>query len=169
MNTYIKNAIKAIQERLPQTCTVEYKEVSKLNDVKKDGFIIHKAGSCVCPAFYLSEEEQYTISPEEFAERIVKAYEQQQKLGMIAFNTDNFYDLDWVRKNVIFEIVHKDRNTDNMSYIAIPDTNLAITYKVRVNRNACFLQDLFGKSCKVLMDKLACPFWTKLQGVPGTI
>ncbi len=33
----------------------------------------------------------------------------------------------------------------------------------------CFLQELFGKSCKVLMDKLACPFWTKLQGVPGTI
>ncbi len=28
----------------------------------------------------------------------------------------------------------------------------------------CFLQDLFGKSCKVFWDKIACPFWTKLQG-----
>ena len=31
----------------------------------------------------------------------------------------------------------------------------------------CFLQDPFGKSCKVKMDKLACPKGTKLQGSPA--
>ena len=27
----------------------------------------------------------------------------------------------------------------------------------------CFLQALFGKSCKIFLDIVACPNWTKLQ------
>jgi hypothetical protein len=28
---------------------------------------------------------------------------------------------------------------------------------------ACFLQDLFGQSCKTFLDIVACPNWTKLH------
>jgi hypothetical protein len=27
----------------------------------------------------------------------------------------------------------------------------------------CFLQVLFGQSCKIFLDIVACPNWTKLQ------
>lgn len=30
---------------------------------------------------------------------------------------------------------------------------------------ACFLQVLFGQSCKTFLDIVACPNWTKLQSV----
>ncbi len=135
MNNYIKDALKAINERIPSSCSVEYKEVSKINGVKKNGFIFRESNSHIAPTFYLDDDEMNSIPPEEFADRVVKAYEQEKKRGMIDFNTDNFSNLEWIRKNIIFEIVNKDRNTDNMSCIAIPDTNLAITYKVRVNSN----------------------------------
>jgi len=36
-----------------------------------------------------------------------------------------------------------------------------------MSEEECFLQDPFGKSCKVKMDKLACPKGTKLQGSPA--
>lgn len=29
----------------------------------------------------------------------------------------------------------------------------------------CFLQVLFGQSCKTFLDIVACPNWTKLQSV----
>lgn len=29
----------------------------------------------------------------------------------------------------------------------------------------CFLQDLFGQSCKPFLDIIACPFWTLLQSL----
>ena len=29
----------------------------------------------------------------------------------------------------------------------------------------CFLQALFGQSCKIFLDIVACPFWTKLQSL----
>ena len=29
--------------------------------------------------------------------------------------------------------------------------------------NECFLQALFGQSCKIFLDIVACPNWTKLQ------
>ena len=32
-----------------------------------------------------------------------------------------------------------------------------------LNVNTCFLQALFGQSCKIFLDIVACPNWTKLQ------
>ena len=33
------------------------------------------------------------------------------------------------------------------------------------NALMCFLQALFGQSCKTFLDIVACPNWTKLQSV----
>ena len=29
-----------------------------------------------------------------------------------------------------------------------------------IEQFGCFLQDLFGQSCKTFLDIIACPFWT---------
>ena len=52
-------------------------------------------------------------------------------------------------------IFYKHKIPDSESELILNEINIVL--------KNCFLQDLFGQSCKTFLDIVACPNWTKLQ------
>lgn len=134
MDNYIKEALDAIKNKLPER-EVEYQQVKKNNGVTRDGFIIRSKDTSIAPIFYLTDDEREELTPEEFADRITVRFSREMQSG-IEFDVSDFSDVEWVRKRIMFDIVNRARNKQsNLANIPITD-DLMITFKLSVADNA---------------------------------
>lgn len=135
MYSYVEEALIALKRKMPDDCDAEYQQVKKNNGVVRDGFVIHKIGKSIAPTFYLTDKEKERLTPDEFAEQIVKHLNDELEYG-VDFNIECLSDADWVRKHMIFDIVNRKRN-EGMNYANVPLTDdLMVAFKVCISSNS---------------------------------
>lgn len=135
MDNYINAVLKAMNEKLPDGCSVEYRQVKKNNGILKDGFVVREEGNSIAPTFYLTDKERKNLSPDEFANQTVNHFKNERKRG-INFDVADFTDVDWVRSHMMFDIVNRSRN-EGSDLASIPITpDLMITFKVAIMPDA---------------------------------
>ena len=61
------------------------------------------------------------------------------------------------------EVVSKASDTVIRGFDNQPSIDVASLMDYEQMKDKCFLQALFGQSCKIFLDIVACPNWTKLQ------
>ena len=88
---------------------------------------------------------------------------QKQRIGLL-YNSKN---AKWSVSNKRIKIVKKNNNYSIIKGIKKGDSVLTAKvgskrYKCKI---VCFLQALFGQSCKTFLDIIASPNWTKLQSL----
>ena len=129
MYSYVEEALIALKRKMPDDCDAEYQQVKKNNGVVRDGFVIHKIGKSIAPTFYLTDKEKERLTPDEFAEQIVKHLNDELEHG-VDFNIECLSDADWVRKHMIFDIVNRKRNE------GMNTDDLMVAFKVCISSNS---------------------------------
>lgn len=96
--------------------TLDIRDVTKNNGVIKKGLTLRKVDENVYPTVYL--EEMYNdfcddaISIDDLALQIVNTYEEIGGVGVEELNADKYLSLEYVKENVVYCLVNKDRNAE---------------------------------------------------------
>ncbi len=134
MDSYIEKTLSELKNRISD-CEIAFQQVKKNNGVTWDAFCIKNKNTNISPVFYLTDEDRKNLTPEEFVDRTVFAYNREKERG-IDFDVSKFSDIDWVRSRIMFNIVNRQRNSKS-DLANIPITpDLMITFKVSVGNNA---------------------------------
>ena len=79
---------------------------------------------------------------ENICKKIVQVYEKNKVQKY--FSLEQVTDFENVKDRICFKLVNREKNAELL---------------------ACFLQALFGKSCKIFLENVASPNWRKLQSL----
>jgi hypothetical protein len=125
------------QEKLGEEYKVTVTRIAKNNGYSRDGLIIRKKGEEIVPVLYLDEaygqiEDGMPMS--KFVENILQLIAGRKEQPSIS--GERFLDPSWVRKRVIWRLVHAEKNKELLKRVPfIPFLDLAIVFGIYVENN----------------------------------
>ena len=127
---FVSQLKEMLQECLGEDISIEFFQVTKNNDIKKDSFIFTGKDREICPAIYL--EEYYCAyregaSFEWIVEEMQKVY--QKCCGKMPEDARWFEDFDRMKERIFCKLVNRERNLEFLQNVPyIPYLDLAITF-----------------------------------------
>lgn len=137
-NEFISQLKAKLQECLGESVSIEFRQIMKNNDIRRDGFLLSENGRMVSPVIYLEDfyyAHKRGMGIYEIADKMQHIYRKCCD-GKIP-DVSKFGDIRYMKERILCKLINKSRNRELLNQIPyVPYLDLAVVFYYMLEESA---------------------------------